>query len=145
MALRNITNNNKNFLFKKKQAPKMKENELIKIESLTCSPSSKKKISSSGGGSYNVRTSSPINYHQQQINSAAIAQIKTLNQHHHESRKQSSRHERKYSNSRSRSSKNERKLSSKCNGMLKVALYNNCGLMTVHGKCLKNKKKRKSF
>ena len=46
MALRNITNNNKNFLFKKKQAPKMKENELIKIESLTCSPSSKKKISS---------------------------------------------------------------------------------------------------
>ena len=150
MALRNITNNT-NLLLKKKlsiikpnnKKEKMKENEqqqqqLIKIESLTCSPS-RKKISTY------VRTSSPINnfnqqQHQQQqemfrikTNSAAITHLKTLN---HESRKTMKRESsnKKYSKSRSRSSKNERKLNSKCNGMLKVALYNNCGLMTVHGK-----------
>ena len=124
MALRNITNN---FLLKKKQST-MKDNELIKIESLACSPSSKKRMFGT------VRTSSPINH--QQKHQSAIAQIKTLNHHHHESRKSSKREQRKYSKSRSRSSKNERKLSSKCNGMLKVALYNNCGLMTVHGKSI---------
>ena len=152
MALKNITNIN----FKKltsstglKSSNKMnsnKNNENIMrrkddliLETLECSPSANK-YNNQYHHQYYHRTSSPIttssspyklkvqqpveqpklvNKNLFKYNSAAITSLPTL------------KHRRNHHKSKS-STRSTSEMRSKSNGMLKLALYNNCGLLTVH-------------
>lgn len=152
-------NNNKNL--KQNNQCDVENNRFINIEQLTCSPSKKKLQYHHHQQQQQVqqRTSSPIIKQQQQqqfvyvdqqncemfkikTNSASIKTLKHNQQR--DSRKQTTLSQypsttttNSRTTSRSKStSTSENKLSSKCNGMLKVALYNNCGLLTVHSEYL---------
>jgi len=147
MALKNITNTKIDSLFKQPKKAKQTDNNQIFIEQLACSPSRLKynkhpqplpKMDQFPPKSGYVRTSSPIGspikQHQRSnnYNPAAITSVPSLNGHPEQrlSKRPPLPTLRKATSQTS--SHNSHFSSKNASGMLKVALYNNHGLLTVH-------------